>query len=224
MEKTIHVRLTFIEEILGAWPGNPALHTEYVASKAPDAETMGKEIEAIGAGRVTEKTMTIFPRNENNEEILWPYQIKGFFKSAQQTINRIEDKKGALYLSAFKSKIDNMVFVCAPQDRFGTTGTGIVIHWPDGVDESYDCERPLRAETAQGPRIALAHSETCPAGSWVEMYILTRDHKLEKNIIEWLNSGVYYGIGQWRNADKGRFVWELLDEKGKVIGGNKGKV
>ena len=219
--KTIRVRLTFIEEILGTAPGNPALHTEYVASKAPDAETMEKEIEAIGAGRMTEKTMTIFPRNDAGEEILWPYQVKGFFKSAQQTLNRTEDKKGALYLSAFKSKIDNLIFVRAPQDKFGTTGTGIVIHWPEGVEESYDCERPLRAETAQGPRIALAHSETCPVGSWVEMYIRTKMDSLEKNIIEWLESGIYYGIGQWRNADKGRFTYEILDEDGNVIGKNR---
>lgn len=219
--KTMRVRLTFIEDILGTASGNPALHTEYIASKAPDAETMQAEIEAIGADRMVEKSMTIFPRNENGEEILWPYQVKGFFKSAQQTLNRLEDKKSPLYLSAFKSKIDNLVFCKSTQDRWGATGTGIVIHWPEGVEESYDCERPLRAETAQGPRIALAHSETCPAGSWIEIDVLTRDDKLEKNIVEWFNSGVYIGIGQWRSSDKGRFVWELLDESGKTVGGNK---
>lgn len=220
--KEIRVRLTFIEEILGTASGNPALHTEFIASKAPDAETREQEIAAVGASLVTEKTMTVFPRNEDGDEILWPYQVKGFMKSAQQTLNRIEDKKSPLYLTAYKSKIDNLVFVKATQDRWGTHGTGITIHYPDGVDESYDCERPLRAETAQGPRVALAHSETCPVGSWVEMDILTRDDRLEQNVIAWLNSGMFYGIGQWRNADRGRFVWELLDDKGKVIGGNKG--
>lgn len=27
-------------------------------------------------------------------------------------------------------------------------------------------------------------------------------------------------LRQWRNSGKGRFVWDLLDENGAVIGGN----
>lgn len=222
--KTMRARLTFIEDILGTASGNPALHTEYIASKAPDAETRDAEIAAVGADLVTEKTMTVFPRNEAGQEILWPYQIKGFFKSAQGTLNKTvstEGRKAFPYLASYKGIIDNMVFVKATQDRWDQKGTGIVIHWPEGVEETYDCERPLRAETAQGPRVALAHSEVCPAGSWVEIDILVRRDDLMKNVREWLNGGIYYGIGQWRNAGHGRLVWEELDEKGKVIGGNK---
>ena len=33
------------------------------------------------------------------------------------------------------------------------------------------CERPLRAQTAQGERITLAHSETAPAGTTVDVEI-----------------------------------------------------
>ena len=222
--KTMRVRLTFIEDLLGTASGNPALHSEYIASKAPDAETREQEIAAVGADIVTEKTMTVFPRNEDGNEILWPYQVKGFFKSAQQSLNKTvkaEDRKKFPYLSSYKSVIDNLVFCKAVQDRWDSQGTGIVIHWPEGVEETYDCERPLRAETAQGPRVALAHSEVCPAGSWVEVDILVRTDDLLRNVREWLDGGIFYGIGQWRNSGKGRFVWEELDEKGKVIGGNK---
>lgn len=219
--KQIRVRLTFISEILGTQPGNQAIHSTYVASKAPDAEKMADEVAAIGAEMVTEKTMTIFPRNAAGDEIFWSYQIRGFFKSAQQTLNRIYEKKKFPNMTAFKTKIDNLVFVKAPQDRWDGRETGIIIHYPEGVEESYDCERPLRAETAQGPRVALAHSETCPEGSWIEMDILTRADDLMEYVPEWLNSGIYYGISQWRNAGKGRFVWEQLDDAGNVIGGNK---
>ena len=219
--KQIRVRLTFISEILGTQPGNQAIHTTYVASKAPDAEKMADEIAAIGAEMVTEKTMTIFPRNAEGDEIFWAYQIRGFFKTSQQTLNRIYEKKKFPNMTAFKTKIDNLVFVKAVQDRWDGRETGIIIHYPEGVEESYDCERPLRAETAQGPRVALAHSETCPEGSWIEMDIMTRADDLMKYVPEWLNSGIYYGISQWRNAGKGRFVWEQLDEDGNVIGGNK---
>jgi hypothetical protein len=32
---------------------------------------------------------------------------------------------------------------------------------------------------------------------------------------------MHYGIGQWRNSGKGRFLWEEIDpETGAVIGGN----
>lgn len=222
--KTMRVRLTFIEDLLGTAPGNPALHTEYVASKAPDAETMEAEIAAVGAEIVTEKTMTVFPRNEDGDEILWPYQIKGAFKSAQQALNKTvktEDRKKFPYLSSYKSVIDTLVFVKAVQDGWDQKGGGIVINWPEGIEETYDCERPLRAETAQGPRVALAHSEVCPAGSWVEMDILVRVDGLMNNVREWLNGGIFYGLGQWRNSGKGRYVWEELDDKGNVIGGNK---
>ena len=222
--ETMRVRITFIEDILGTASGNPALHSEYIASKAPDAETREQEVAAVGAEIVTEKTMTVFPRNEKGQEILWPYQIKGFFKSAQGTLNKTvsaEGRKAFPYLASYKSIIDNLVFCKATQDGWDQRGTGIVIHWPEGVEEAYDCERPLRAETAQGPRVALAHSEVGPAGSWIEVDILVRRNDLMKNVWEWLDGGIFYGIGQWRNSGKGRFVWEELDDKGKVIGGNK---
>lgn len=37
---------------------------------------------------------------------------------------------------------------------------------------------------------------------------------------ECLDYGKLRGLGQWRNSGKGRFVWDLLDENGRVIGGN----
>jgi hypothetical protein len=37
---------------------------------------------------------------------------------------------------------------------------------------------------------------------------------------EWLNYGVWRGLGQWRNSGKGKYVWQELDGKGNVIGGN----
>lgn len=77
-------------------------------------------------------------------------------------------------------------------------------------------------EMAQGPRVALAHSETCPVGSWCEFDILCRDEDLAAQIPEWMSSGIYYGIGQWRNSGRGRYVWEEIDpETGRTIGGNK---
>ena len=68
----IKVRLTFTEEVLGTSSNNPNLHDEYIASKAPDALSRTEEIEALGVGEVTEKSMTVFPR-EGGEPFLYDY-------------------------------------------------------------------------------------------------------------------------------------------------------
>ena len=73
-----------------------------------------------------------------------------------------------------------------------------------------NCQRPLRAETAQGPRVALANSETIPAGTSIECEVKCLDDGLEAIVEEWLNYGALRGIGQWRNSGKGRFSWEKL--------------
>lgn len=216
----INARLHFIEEILGTCSANPELHSEYIASKAPDAQKREEEIAAIGVEAATEKAMTVFPRNKDGEKILWAYQIKGFLKAAQKTLNMFNAKGSKLYLPSYKGKVDNLIFVKALETKWKDRDHGIVIHFPEDINASVDCQRPLRAETAQGPRVTLAHSETCPADSYIDISIGTYDKGLLSNVREWLNMGMLYGIGQWRNSGKGRFLWEELDENGKTIGGN----
>ena len=73
----------------------------------------------------------------------------------------------------------------------------------------------------QGERVALANSETVPAGTVCEFTIIAMEESLmDKYVRDWLDFGRFNGIGQWRNASKGSFVWEELDKDGKVIGGN----
>ena len=72
--------------------------------------------------------------------------------------------------------------------------------------------QPLRAQTAQGERIALANSETVPAGSTIEFKVVLLKDDHEKLLKEWLDYGRYKGIGQWRNSGKGRFEVEYLDD------------
>lgn len=78
----IKARITFFEELLGTCSGNKELHREFIASKAPDAESMEEEVAAIGVGGMMEKSMTVFPRDENGQPFLYDYQIKGFFKDS----------------------------------------------------------------------------------------------------------------------------------------------
>lgn len=203
--KEMKVRLTFIEEILGTASNDKELHAEYIASKAPDAISKKEEIEAIGVEGVIEKGKTVFSKDENGNPFIYDYQIKGFFKNAAKAFNYVKK------LAAYKTKIDNLIFVNERK---------ILLQIPEGK-EMGNCQRPLRAQTPQGERVALANSDSCPEGTVIEFTVMSMVDDLMDNVEMWLDYGKLNGIGQWHNSGKGRFVWEKLDKKGKVIGGNK---
>ena len=195
---TIKVRITFFEELLGTCSGNPELHREFIASKAPDAESMEDEIAAIGVDGVVEKSMTVFPRDENGQPFLYDYQVKGFFKDSCGVLRKVSGTK-ASKVKAYKKEIDGLLFVSPRKIPLDLHGGKL------GV-----CERPLRASTAQGERIALSSSEEAPKGTSIELEIncLTKDmHELA---LECLDYGKLRGIGQWRNSGRGRFDYELI--------------
>lgn len=194
---TIKARITFTEDILGTASANPEIHREYIASKAPDAVSLEEEVEAIGVDGVAEKSMTVFPRDNEGNPILFDYQIKGFFKDATGVLRKVPGTK-ASKIKAYKKEIDGLLFVNPRMIPMNLNG-------PIGV-----CERPLRAQTAQGERVALASSESAPAGTTIDIEIncLTKDmYELAK---ECLDYGALRGIGQWRNSGRGRFTWEEL--------------
>ena len=80
---------------------------------------------------------------------------------------------------------------------------------PEGEDITI-CQRPLRAQTAQGERVALASSEEAPAGTQIEFEILMLNEDLEPAVLEWLEYGQLNGIGQWHNSGKGRFATQII--------------
>lgn len=198
--KEMKVRLTFTEEVLGTASNDKEIHAEFIASKAPDAPSREEEIAAIGVEEAIAKGKTVFSKDENGNPFLFDYQIKGFFKNAAKAFGYVG---GSSKLTAYKTKIDNLVFV---KER------RIPFILPDG-EEIGDCQRPLRAQTAQGERISLANSETVPAGTQVEFTIMVMVDSLMKNVIEWLDYGQLNGIGQWHNSGKGRFTWTDISEQ-----------
>lgn len=202
------IRLTFTEALLGTWPNNPDVARDFIASKAPDAGTIEDEIAATSVSEVIEKGMTVFPKLEDGTPFLYDYQIKGFFKDSCGMLARVKTSESSK-LKAYKKIIDGLIFV-EPR-KIPITMSG----------EIRSCQRPLRAQTAQGERVSLANSEEIPAGSSVELTVVTLDPAHEKALREWLGYGVLRGIGQWRNSGKGRFLWEELDADGKTIGGNR---
>lgn len=210
--KEIKIRVTTTEEMLGTASANPDIHREFIASNAPDAQSREEEVAAVGAEEVFEKQMTVFPRVDG-VPIMWDYQWKGFLKDSVQALRKVPGTESSK-VKAFKKEIDGLIFV-TPRS------IPIIFEGEIGV-----CQRPLRAQTAQGERVALASSEAIPAGATMELTIKCLLDSHEKMVLECLEYGILRGIGQWRNSGKGRFVYEILDDEGNVIGGNNtaGKV
>ena len=198
--KTLKVKVTFTEELLGTASSNKEIHEEFIASKAPDAPSMEEEVAAVGVEEVFDKSMTVFPRNADGKPIAWDYQWKGFFKDACGMLRKVEGT-ACSKVKSYKKEIDGLIFVNPRQ---------IPIEF-DG--EIGICQRPLRAQTAQGERVALASSESIPAGATMEFEIQTMVDNDVKFVKECLNYGKLRGFGQWRNSGKGRFDYEVLEER-----------
>lgn len=197
--KSLKVRIHFFEEVLGTSSNNPNIHSEYIASKSGDAMKIDEEIEAIGIADYIDKSMTVFPRDKEGNAIFWDYHFKGFFKDSAAALRKVTGSKCSK-VKAYKKEIDGLLFVYPRR---------IPIHMPEGGCIS-SCERPLRAQTAQGERVALANSETVPAGSWVDIEIECMTDAMYDLALECLDYGKRRGIGQWRNSGKGRFTYEIL--------------
>ena len=198
--KVLKIKVKMFEEILGTASANPEIHEEFIASKAPDAPSREEEVAAIGADEVFEKGMTVFPRNKEGLPIAWDYQWKGFFKDAAGSLRKVPGSECSK-IKAYKKEIDGLIFV-APRE------IPIAFDGEMGI-----CQRPLRAQTAQGERVALANSESIPAGAEMvfEVKMLVPAH--EKAVKEMLDYGQLRGFGQWRNSGKGRFTYEILEER-----------
>lgn len=198
MEKyEMKVKIKFLEEVLGTASANPDIHREYIASKAPDAESIEEEVAAIGVDAALEKSMTVFPRNEAGEPIFFDYQIKGFFKDSAGALRKVTGSKCSK-VKAYKKEIDGLLFVSPrmiPMELSTPIGS---------------CTRPLRASTAQGERVALATSETVPAGTTIKLTITALTKDMFDLAKECLDYGILRGIGQWRNSGKGRFEYEVI--------------
>lgn len=198
--KKIHVKVTTTESMLGSAPNNKELMESYIASKAPDAMSMAEEIEGVGVEEVLEKAMTVFPRHEG-KPILYDYQIKGFFKDSCGALRKVKEKKSSK-IKAYKKEIDGLIFVSPRHIEIRFEG------------EMGNCQRPLRASTPLGERIALANSEEIPAGAVLEFDVTCLMDEHVDLVKEWLEYGQLRGLGQWRNSGKGSFVCEVAEVDG----------
>ena len=194
-------RLKGLTRILGSQPADPEVRTNYIAHKAAD-QKRGEEENSKLPIDMDKQNLTVFLR-DNGAVCVCDYIIKGFLKEAITVL------KAHVGVANGKSKIDNQILIEPAYLHFWRDGEELDV--ADG-----DFERPLRAMTMQGPRVSVVASEYLDAG-WELTFTLTlvegcetaKSKALTFDVIEeCLNYGQIKGLGQWRNAQNGRFTWE----------------
>lgn len=210
-ERYYKVDIITTEMTLGSTPNNTEIYSEFIASKAPDAMRIEEEVSRIGVDDSLDKRFTVFPKDEQGNPFMWDFQWMGFFKESCGAMRSIgknaKDENGkkikgetqSAGITAHKKVINELIFVYPRQ---------IKMRLPEGGEIGI-LERPLRAETAQGPRVALAGSETVPPFTEMTFYIHLLDNAYEGAVREWLDYGAEHGLLQWRNGGWGAFVYQM---------------
>jgi hypothetical protein len=227
--KTYDVTLTFETEMLGTAPANPEVYSNHIAIKknrdlmkaavlkkdtdtiekikAEDIEIAAEEAELLPQ---EDKGITVIRRDEQGL-LLMDFMIRGFLKESAEAVN------GGW---GIRSKIDKWMFV-TPRKIY-LQRDGEIIKDVDGT-----FERPLRAQTMQGPRVTLAKSEQVNPGCTVsfKIHVLPLGEKGSKEsaatpwkfdldtIKSWLDYGQLSGIGQFRTGSYGRFTYTIKEVK-----------
>jgi hypothetical protein len=203
----VKVRIKLLEEMLGTASADPEIHEKFIASKSADKDKIKEEMANTPSDELVDKAMTVFPRSVRGNPIVYDYQVKGFIKEAfgvQVEFGDFKIKVGRKEYKVskwtYKRIVDNFIFV-SPRS--------IKPVFPDGTEMGL-CTRPLRADTQKGARVALATSETIPAGTVMEFEVNCLQGELLENVCSCLDYGALKGLGQWRNSGKGRFEWEEI--------------
>lgn len=202
--ETLTVKMRFTEPLLALSSGNREIQEEFIASKAPTQTMSEEEIVAIPLQATIEKASTVFPKDEQGL-FMWDYQIKGMFKETLAVLIELGDLT-TVSKWAIKGAVDNFVFI-EPRRIYLRRPDGTICKEPDG-----SLQRPLRADTMQGPRIALARSEQLAPGTLLEYRVKllkSTNPKSKKtltmeNLKEALAYGAVRGFGQWRSGGWGR--------------------
>jgi len=195
--------------LLGSWPADEELWSRFIASKAPAPWMAEEEAESLRRSELA--GLTTIPQDAEGLH-LWDWHVRGLLKEALHNLRHMwaktkKKKTGeeTTSLPVMRSRVDNYCFV-RPR-RIYLVRNGKPIKEPDGT-----FERPLRAETMKGPRVALVASEMVDVPVEIEFEV----HLLQQPDLTWdhvetaLEYGQYKGLGQWRSGGWGSFRWERI--------------
>jgi hypothetical protein len=186
-----HCTITFTEPLLGTVAKGEKPFATACEAQGVTPET--DELETVPP--IEDKPATGFHQYEGNP-CLMNYMIKGLFKDTTGFLRKVRGTHSA-HLQAYKKLIDGLIFVYPryiPIQVEGEMGT---------------LERPIRAQTPRGERVAIARSDFVPAGSRIEFELKVLDVITEETLREWLDYGADHGLGQWRNGGYGVFKHTL---------------
>ena len=200
--------LVFTEDLLGSAPKNREVYKDFIAKKATPDQT-SEEVQLVED--LEERGWTGF-RADDSGLLLLDYQIRGFFKEQADALRESGDlqarnaKDDGKPMGGIKGKIDRHLFVAPRRIYIRDEDSGEPLAKPDGI-----VERPLRAQTMQGPRVSLVRSDMVRAGRTLNCTLATTWPEVftEELIRQLLARGEFMGLGQWRNASHGRFTFTL---------------
>ena len=175
-------KATLITEMLGTLPKDPEVYKRYIATKEDEIEN-AENLEYTEKGG-----WTTFAKDSDGEIFIYDYMIKGFLKSACETLMA---NKAVNKIPAYKKWFDRLVFIWPRRIMIGKKEADLVI------------ERPLRAMTAQGPRVTVTRSDALDIGTTFEFEVelLKNDKKIDWKLIEaCMDYGKYVAFGQWRGS------------------------
>lgn len=192
-----NLEMVLIEPMLGTVPKNKDVYKDYIAGKVenlPGAE-LAEEVDTVPnmdekAEKMERAGWTGFHTDENGI-FIYDYLVKGFLKEAGNTL------KDMLGVTALRSKIDNLVFVSPRQIRLKDKEDGWI-------------ERPLRAQTMQGPRVTLVRSDYVNAGTVIKCQLKVYGDVITEDMLRAiLDYGEDKALGQFRNGGYGRITYTL---------------
>jgi len=206
-----------VRDLIGSQSNDAEVRLKHLAEKSKlSPKILTAELSEMPPEDLVSKGTSVFYRDRTGAPAMRNYQFKGFLKeSSGILLERLEGRlaakdsnqmvrfevggeyaKRAMSVYTHKGILDNEVHV---HPYFIAVSGGL----------GPELTRPLRCETMQGPRVALATSETIPAGGVFGVHLSVHRPELVEWILCCLDSGIDKGLGQWRNSSAGTFVWEL---------------
>jgi hypothetical protein len=212
------ITLDYQELLLGTVPLNKDVYTDFVAQKAIDAGAITAATaaeEVVDVQEIADRGRTGFLTDEHGAYVL-DYYVKGFLK---ETANVLKDQIAPMHqrkkkdgteteakgIMAMKSKVENCLFV-TPRKLYFTAQ-------PDMQMVKSVLERPIRAQTAMGPRVSLISSDALENASLTFVLKILKNNEIgPEQVKELLAFGELRGQGQWRSGGYGRFTVRSFEE------------
>jgi len=193
------LQIVTITDMLGTIPKDRNVYENHVMDQAKtemEKARAAEDAEHVPAMDVETRGWTGFYEDEEGRPILMNYQFKGFLKNAANVL------KKSLGLTNARSHMNDECFVYPRQQ--------IICEKVEAI-----FERPLRAMTAQGPRVSVMRSDVILAGKELNftLKLLKESTIKEKHLLEILDYGTEQGLLQWRNAGYGAFTVNYLTKK-----------